>query len=88
MKGWRYKVRMFLTALFMGLGGILPAAGCTGGCGACFQCAGMGGIMAVLAAIGTARKKNHDAVAADHRSQPRGRIEKTVSGVAQQPAAK
>jgi len=57
MNDWRYKMRMFLTALLMSFGGILPAAGCTGGCGACFQCAGLGGAMAVLTAIGTARKK-------------------------------
>ncbi len=58
MNDWRYKIRMFLTALFASFGGILPAVGCPGGCGACFQCAGLGGVMAVLAAIGTARKKN------------------------------
>ena len=73
MNDWRYKMRMFLTALLMSFGGILPAAGCTGGCGACFQCAGLGGAMAVLAAIGTAREKvqrqkDHLVVEADHGS--------------------
>ena len=58
MNDWIYKMRMFLTAVLMSFGGILPAAGCTGGCGACFQCAGLGGVMAVLTAIGTARRKN------------------------------
>jgi hypothetical protein len=57
MKDWRYKIRMFLTALFISVGGVLPSAACPGGCGACFQCAGLGGIMAILAAIGTAKKK-------------------------------
>ena len=82
MKDWRYKVRMFLTALFISFAGIIPGVGCPGGCGPCFNCAGLGGVMAVLAAIGTARKKNHDAVATDHRSQSGGSMGKTVSGVA------
>ncbi|MHB8772583.1 MAG: hypothetical protein ACYC7J_16440 [Syntrophales bacterium] len=57
MNDWRYKIRIFLTTLFIGIGGLLPASGCSGGCGHCFQCAGLGGAMAVAAALGTARKR-------------------------------
>lgn len=87
MKDWGYKIRMFLTALFISFGGVLPAVGCPGGCGACVQCAGLGGLMAVLAALGIARRKaskeqGRDAAEANHRSRSGGRMEKTVSGVA------
>ncbi len=86
MNDWRYKIRMFLTALFISFGGILPAASCSGGCGPCLNCAGVGGVMAVLAAIGTARKKgrrerDHRALEAGHRSLSEGKMGKTVSGV-------
>ena len=88
MKDWRYKIRMFLTALFISFAGIIPAVRCPGGCGPCFNCAGLGGALAVLAAIGTARKIEHDAVATDRRSQSGGSIGKTVSGAAERPATK
>jgi hypothetical protein len=80
MNDWRYKIRMFLTALIISFGGILPTVGCPGGCGACFQCVGLGGVMAVLAAIGTARKNNHDKAETGHRFRSGG-MKKTVSGV-------
>ena len=80
MKDLRYKIRMFLTALFISFAGIIPAVRCPGGCGSCFQCAGLGGVLVVLAAFGTARKKDHGAVETDHRSRSGGSMEKTVSG--------
>ncbi len=57
MNGGRANIRMFLTTMLATVGGILPAAACAGGCGACFQCAGMGSVMALLAAIGMARRE-------------------------------
>ncbi len=71
MNGWRYKIRMFLTALSISAGGILPSVACPGGCGTCFQCAGLGGVLAIAAAIGTAKKKerrekDHGAAEAAH----------------------
>ena len=57
MNDWGCKIRMFLaTLLTSALGGVIPAVGCTGGCGACFQCAGLGSVITVLAAVGMARK--------------------------------
>ena len=83
MNDRRYRIRTFLTALFLSFGGILPAAGCPGGCGPCLNCAGVGGVMAVLAAIGTARKKGRgkSAIEADHRSPSGEKMERTATGV-------
>ena len=58
MNEWRFKIRIFLTALLGGLASILPVIGCTGRCGSCFQCAGLGGILAVLVAMRAARKQS------------------------------
>jgi len=72
MKERRYRIQVFLTAVFGAFAGsILPSVGCAGGCGTCFQCAGAGGILAVLAVIGTARnkkqgEKDHGLVDADY----------------------
>lgn len=57
MNEMRFKIHIFLTALFSGFAGILPALGCTGRCGSCFQCAGFGGILAVLVAMRAARRR-------------------------------
>ena len=57
MKEWGSKILVFLTTLAATFTGILPASGCTGGCGSCFKCAGVGGVAAILIAIGVAGKK-------------------------------
>jgi hypothetical protein len=57
MNEMRFKIHIFLTALFSGFAGILPALGCTGRCGSCFQCAGFGGILAVLVAMRAAGRR-------------------------------
>ncbi|MDQ1330400.1 MAG: hypothetical protein QG578_663 [Thermodesulfobacteriota bacterium] len=57
MNEMRFKIHIFLTALFSGFAGILPALGCTGRCGSCFQCAGFGGILAILVALRAAGRR-------------------------------
>ena len=57
MNEWGLKIRVFLAALLGSFTGILPLAGCSGSCGACLQCAGLGGVMAVFAAMGVARNR-------------------------------
>ena len=66
MNDGRRKIRIFFTTLIIGFGGVLPAAGCTGGCGSCFQCAGLGGIAAIFTALGIVRRSKP---AVDHGRQ-------------------
>jgi hypothetical protein len=56
MNDWGFKIRVFFSTLVMTLAGILPATGCTRGCvGSCFQCAGLGGLMAIVVTIAAAK---------------------------------
>ncbi|PKN17251.1 MAG: hypothetical protein CVU71_17115 [Deltaproteobacteria bacterium HGW-Deltaproteobacteria-6] len=58
MKKWGRKILVFLTALGTTFAAIFPAAGCTGGCANCFQCAGFGGAAAILMAMGAMGRKS------------------------------
>lgn len=64
MKDWKRKVFFFATTMGLTVAGLVPAAGCTGGCASCFHCAGLGGAGAILAAIGLLKRKTLRADAA------------------------
>lgn len=64
MKEWKRKVFYFVTTMGLTVAGLVPAAGCTGGCAGCFHCAGLGGTGAILAAIGLLKRKRQRANAA------------------------
>jgi len=54
MKRTRQNVLVFLAALGATLAGVLPSAGCTGGCATCFRCAGLGGVAIALTVLRSA----------------------------------
>lgn len=52
-----FKFNVFFTTLVSTLVGVIPSVGCNGVCGSCYRCAGAGGVIAILIAIGVARKR-------------------------------